>query len=351
MFPIKKMIKIAIIHDSFLHVGGAEKVLYKFIETYPKADIFIPLIHKKYKKEILKKTKGKIYTSIFNKLPLLNKISSFLKPLLIIHWETLNLKKYDLIISSSHSFSSKSVNKGKSAKHISYIHTPPKYLYREYNQMNWIKKFPFNFLLLPIIFLLRKYDYYSAQKPDLLITNSINVQKRIKKYYNRDSAVIRPLFDIAPKKINRLNFLHNKKTKKYFLFFSRLEKQKGAELVIKTCSKYNFPLVVMGTGKQERYLKSIAGKTIFFTGFVSEEQKQKIFINTKALIYASIDEDFGIVLPEVISYNIPIISYESGAIKEILNVMSSKFSILYQQHSIKSLVHAIRKFNSLNKLY
>jgi glycosyltransferase involved in cell wall biosynthesis len=327
--------KIAIVHDSFLHVGGAEKVFYKFIETYPDADVFVPLINKKYLDEINQKTNGKLNISWINKILFFNEkfftnysftaiIASLLKPLLIIYWETLNLKKYDLIISSSHSFSSKSVNKKLSAKHISYIHTPPKYLYNEYNRMNWIKKFPFAILLWPTMFLLRKYDYYSAQKPDLLIANSEVVQQRIKKYYKRNSVIIYPLFDIATHNIDKISPTSNKKNGKYFLFFSRLEKQKGAEPVIKTCTKHNIPLVVMGAGSQEKYLKKIAGKTIFFTGFVSQEQKVRIFKHTKALIYASIDEDFGMVIPEVASYGIPIIYYNSEIFKKILKTKDNK---------------------------
>ena len=236
---------------------STQKMIDDAIKQNPKADVYIPVISKKFKKQLTTKIIGETHDSVFSKLPLLHThtFSSLLKPLLIIYWETLNLEKYDIVISSSHSFSSKSVNVPKKTKHISYIHTPPKYLYDELNQMNWIKIFPFKIILWPIISLLRKYDYYSAQKADLLIANSKNVQQRIKKYYNRKSIVIYPPHNQAPKK-----FKKNKD--KYFLFFSRLEKQKGVELVVKTCSKYNIPLVVVGTGSQEKYLKKIAGKTI-----------------------------------------------------------------------------------------
>lgn len=322
--------KIAIVHDSFLHIGGAEHVLIAFIEKHPHADIYIPLLSKNFLSYI--KTKGKIYTSILSNLPLVEKYSSYLKPLVLIYWETLELSKYDLIISSSHSFSSKSVNKNKNAKHISYIHTPPKYLYAEYNEMQWIKKFPFNLLLWPLLYLLRKYDYYAAQKPDLIITNSKNVQKRIKKYYKRNSVVIYPPHKIAPES-------YKKNKGKYYLFFSRLEKQKGAELIVKTCTKHSLPLYVVGTGNQENYLKSIAGNTVKFKGFVDENEKAKIFSNTKALLYAAIDEDYGMVIPEVLSYKVPIIAYNSGAIKEFKNKNIHTFN----QYTIKSLYKKIQQ--------
>jgi len=301
--------KVAIIHDSFLHIGGAEKVLLKLVDKFPEADIYISLLDKKYTNSIV--TKGIIHTSILSKLPFIERYSSLLKPLVLLYWETLNLNKYELIISSSHSFSSKSVNKSRKAKHISYIHTPPKYLYNEYNEMNWIKKFPFKQLLFPILYLIRKHDYYSAQKPDLLVANSEVVKDRIKKYYNRNSIVINPPHNTPSSKYKKLKG-------KYFLFFSRLEKQKGAELVIRTFTYYNLPLVVIGTGSEEKFLKSIAGKTISFRGFVSNKQKEDILSKAISLIYAAKDEDYGLVIPEVISHNVPVLAYNSGAIKEHL---------------------------------
>ncbi len=324
------MKNIAIVHDSYLHIGGAEKVLSQFIAAYPKADIYIPLLKNKFYDEI--KTEGKIFTSIFSKFPFVEKYSSLLKPIIILYWETLNLKKYDLIISSSHSFSSKSVNKRKNARHVSYIHTPPKYLYGEFNEMNWIKKFPFSLLFSPILFLLRKHDFYSAQKPDLLIANSKNVQNRIKKYYRRDSIVIYPPHNNAPTHFK-------KQTGEYYLFFSRLERQKGAELVIKTCTQYKLPLVVIGTGSQEKYLKKIAGKTIIFKGFIKEKEKQTIFAHALALLCAAIDEDYGLVIPEVLSYGIPVIAYNSGAVSEILT--NQRNCIIFPEYSISSLYTAL----------
>jgi glycosyltransferase involved in cell wall biosynthesis len=324
------MKRIAIIHDSLLHIGGAEKVLFKFIRAYQNADVYISLLDFRLKNKL--KTKGEIHTSVFSSLPFVSKYASFLKPFIILYWETLNLQQYDLVISSSHSFSSKSINKAKIAKHVSYIHTPPKYLYDEFNEMNWIKSFPFNIIFWPFFYLLKRYDFYSAQKPDLLIANSKNVQSRIKKYYKRNSVVIYPPHNTAP-----ANF--KKKKGEYYLFFSRLEKQKGAELVVKTCTKYNLPLVVVGTGSQEKYLKSITGKTVKFKGFVNEADKIDIFSRAKALLYASIDEDYGMVIPEVLSYGIPVVAYDSGAVEE----MADKNIFIFKRYDSKSLYSFMQK--------
>ena len=74
--------KIVIVHDSFLHIGGAEKVLFKFIEKYPEADVFIPLINDRYFKLVKTKTEGNVNRSLLSELPFMTNISSLLKPLL-----------------------------------------------------------------------------------------------------------------------------------------------------------------------------------------------------------------------------------------------------------------------------
>jgi hypothetical protein len=39
---------------------------------------------------------------------------------------------------------------------------------------------------------LRLWDFVVAQRPDIMIANSINTQTRIKKYYHRESLVVYP---------------------------------------------------------------------------------------------------------------------------------------------------------------
>lgn len=326
------MKSIAIIHDSFLYYGGAETVLMALATQYPGADIYIPLITSSYFHSMSRK--HTVYRSIFSFFPNLRYTSSLLKPLLIIYWETLDLSRYDLVISSSHSFSSKSVNVKKPTKHVSYIHTPPKYLYKEYNQMFWIKMFPFRVIFYPLLFLLRKYDFYSAQKPDLLIANSSETQKRIATYYNRKSVVIHPPHAIPPKS-------YKKKKGLYYLFFSRLEKQKGVELVFETCERNNIPLVVVGTGSLEKKLASNSTKNIKILGFINEKQKANVFSKAKALIFAAIDEDYGLAVSEATAFNIPIIAYNSGAIKEAAK--NGRY-VLFNEHTQNSLLKAIRDF-------
>lgn len=333
---VNKKYKIAIIHDSFTHIGGAEKVLLNLIDIFPKADIFTSIIKKGYLNILKKKSKGEIYYSKLSKFKYITDNADLFKPFILIYWQTLKLNKYDLVISSSHSFSSNWVNvKGK---HISYIYTPPRYLYDEYNEMFFLKKFPFKQLLFMFFNYLRKVDYKNIKKIDLLIACSKNVQNRISKYYHRKSIVIYPPIDIY--KITKRKF-----TKKYYVFFSRLVSQKGGELAIKSFNKNGKRLLVVGKGKEENKLKNIAKSNIKFLGFQPDNNLSEIFSKCKALIYCSIDEDFGIIPLEAMARGIPVIAYKSGGLEE--TVIENKTGLFFNKYDSNSLNKTINKFENM----
>lgn len=331
---------IAIVHDSFLYFGGAERVLFILIELFPKADIYTSLIKNEFKDQILKKSDGKIYSSRLSKLPFIDKYASYLKPYFFHYfWKRLNLKQYDLVISSSHSFCAHWIKTDQ--KHISYIHTTPRFLHEEYNQMFHLKHPLIKLITKPYFDYLRKKNLEELQKINCLITNSINVKNRLKKYYDLSAEVIYPPINTEHVKKTKNNIQKNNN----YLFFSRLVKQKGIDLVVKTFNENKKPLVVVGTGSKEKKWQAMAKKNIKFLSFVSDKRMSKIYQESKALIYASIDEDFGMIPVEAMSYGLPVIAYKSGGTKE--TVINKKTGLFFSKHTQKSLNLAISKFEKM----
>src|SRR3989344_5791066 len=326
---------VAVIHDHFLHIGGAEKVLFALLNIFPTADVYTALITQTNAEIIKQKTSGKIFVSWFNKINLTETTANLFKPFINTYGESLDLTQYDLVISSSHSFSAKSVITHPNTLHISYIHPSPRYLYTEYNETRGINKGILKTLFSPFKTWLRMQDFLGAQRPDVLIANSKAVQTRIRKYDRRESKVIYPPISI-PKQVNF------KKEKKYYLCVSRLVKQKGTELAIKAANKLKFPLVIVGEGNKKNYLHSISGKTITFKGFVSETELTNIYAHAKALIYCSIDEDFGMVPVEALAHGVPVVAYNSGGVQE--TVIHGQTGILFDKFTTEALEKAIIEF-------
>lgn len=326
--------KVAVVHDHFLYFGGAERVLLTLLTVYPRADVYLAFATQDNIALLKKHTAGKITTSPFNRFLVGQRLADWFKPPLYFWWESLDLSSYDLVVSSSHSFSAKSVITGPEALHVSYIHTPPRYLYTEYNETR-VLRHPFvKIFLSPLLSWLRIRDFIGAQRPDVLVANSKTVQTRIKKYYRRESTIVYPPVDI-PKKIP-------KRSPKYFLCVSRLSKQKGIDLAIQACNKLKEPLMIVGAGSQGTYLRSIAGFTIRFKEWVPDERMQEVYSGAKALIYPSIEEDFGMVPIEAMAHGVPVVGYNSGGVRE--TVIEGKTGVLFSDRSVIGLADAIKRF-------
>lgn len=344
IFYIILKMKIALVHDQLQEFGGAERVLITFKKIFPQADVFT-LVYDPEKlgsfKNLIKKWKIKV--SWFGKIPVLNKFYSpfrFLTPLI---WQSFNFSNYDLVISSSGSWMSKGIKTKKPTIHISYIHHPPRYLYGYETAIEWQKYLPVKIYAYIVNHFLRIWDYYSSQRPDYLIANSIETQRRIKKIYRRNSVVIYPPVNIPKENVNSLK----QKPDNYFITVSRLAKAKHIDLLIKTANKMEFNLKIVGQGREEKYLRSIAGKTVDFFNHLSDDKLKKLYIKAKAFLFASVDEEFGIAPVEALGYGLPVIAYKSGGIPEYLKDGFNGF--LFNELNEHSLIEKINQLNNLTQ--
>lgn len=336
--------KVALVHDQLREFGGAERVLVSLKKIFPKADIYTTTfdldslgIHKQLIKN------WNVNVSWFGKIPILNRFYSpfrFLTPLI---WESFDFSKYDLVISSSGSWMSKGIKTNKPTIHISYIHHPPRYLYGYETAVEWQKYFFVKIYGLIVNHFLRIWDYTSSQRADYLIANSEETKKRIEKFYRRDSTVIYPPVAIPDKLANS----QTRKINNYFLTVSRLARAKHIDVLIKAANEAKFNLKIVGSGRDEERLKQIAGPTVEFLGNLSDDDLKKTYLNAKAFLFASRDEEFGIAVVEAMGYELPVIAYKSGGIPEY--VTENKNGFLYDQLDPSSLIDKIKEFEKINK--
>jgi len=336
--------RVALVHDQLRELGGAERVLVSIKKIFPKADVYTTTfdlnslgIHK----ELIKN--WKVYVSWFGKIPFLNRYYSpfrFLTPLI---WESFDFSKYDLVISSSGSWMSKGIKTDKPTIHISYIHHPPRYLYGYETAVEWKKYFLIKIYGYIINHFLRIWDFSSSQRADYLIANSEETRLRIKKFYRRDSIVIYPPVNIPSLPENFGG--QAKKTPNYYLTVSRLARAKHIDILIKAANKAKFNLKIVGAGKDEVYLKSIAGPSIEFLGNLSDEELKKTYLNAKAFLFGSRDEEFGIAPVEAMGYGLPVIAFRSGGLPEY--VINGKNGYLFDELNENSLIKKVNEFASL----
>ena len=120
--------KVALVYDYLREFGGGERVLLALHEIYPEAPVYVSFADDKFLTRHPELKKLDIRTSPMQKIPLITKLSklfSFAAPLL---YERFDLSEYDVVISFGASWS-KGVKTTKKQLHISYIFTPPRFLY------------------------------------------------------------------------------------------------------------------------------------------------------------------------------------------------------------------------------
>lgn len=178
---------------------------------------------------------------------------------------------------------------------------------------------------------MKKWDLLAAKRVDYFIADSVEVQKRIKEFYNRDSMVIYPGIDT--------DFWHPTIAKQnYFLIAGRLQAHKKNDLIIKILNDLKIPLHVVGTGRQEKYLKSIAGSNITFLGRISDEQLRDEYSGALGYISPQI-EDFGLMPLEAAACGTATISIaRGGSLETVIPGATGELFADYEPEKIKQLI-------------
>jgi len=310
---------------------GGEKVLENICRAYPNADIFTHVYNKNNISKII--TSHNIRTTFINKLPFSRYLYKYYLLLMPYALKKLDLKKYDLIISCE-SGPSKGIIKNKNSYHVCYCHTPMRYLYDMRNE--YLKKY--NFLSKKIINsffnYLKKWDYMTSQKIDLIISNSEFVSNRIKKYWNRNSIIINPT-------INLDEFSISKSKKSYYIVLSELVSYKRIDIAIEAFNKNKKELYIVGSGSLLNKFKRISKKNIRFLDNVSDMQKISYLSNAQALIFPGI-EDFGITPLESLASGTPVIAFKDGGVLDYLK--ENENAIFFNKQTSNSLNRALVKF-------
>ncbi|HLD27314.1 MAG TPA: glycosyltransferase [Patescibacteria group bacterium] len=326
--------KIALTHDHLFQIGGAEKVLFELNRIFPDSPVYT-LIHNPEKAGLFKEFD--IRTSFLQQLPFSKRNFKWYLGLMPIAWEQFDFSQYDVVISSSSAFS-KGVLTAPNTLHISYCHSPTRYLWsdahkyvEELKQPKLIKK------ILPMILnRLRTWDYTAAQRVDKFIANSEFVAKRIKKYYQREATVIYP-------PVNTEQFKLAGELGNYYAIVSRLRPYKRVDLAIKAFNQLHLPLKIIGSGEEESRLRKIAKPNIEFLGELPDEQRNRVLSRAIAFIHPQ-EEDFGIAAVEAMAAGRPVIAYKSGgALETVIERVTGRF---FEEQSWEALADAVIRFQA-----
>jgi glycosyltransferase involved in cell wall biosynthesis len=419
--------KIAIVHDILDRYGGAEKVVEGLIEAFPQADLFVsrytdnpqikPIIERFAVNSSLRDNSGRIskqsineiitqsrqvgtthnddymdstslqhsksdtfnlptlQSSFMQKLPFFKQLAKLYTPLYPLAFESFDLRSYDVVISSTAHFA-KAVITSPHQLHICYCHTPPRFLYHYPTESSNRNNLLFRPFVRVLDHLFRQYDFKIAHRPDIIIANSENTAKRIRKLYRREPRIIYPLVDVEMfrdssslrTKVKQSYDPPNKKiatvaklprndedsiiskpfkhsTSNYYIFFSRLLPYKKVDVIVTAFNQLGEKLIIIGDGSQKLYLQSIAKENIEFKGFVNKDELVSYIRNAQAFVFNTPDEDFGIVMVESLAAGTPVIAVKGGGVLEI--VQDGVNGVLYDQPTLEGVIAGVQRFKEI----
>ncbi len=314
--------RVALVHPWFVHRGGGERVAECMASLVPEAELFT-LVHRADAWPASLHGR-KVTRSILQFIPGASRLASYLVPLYPLATRSLNLRDFDIVLSSDYSLV-KNVRKKSRAVHLCYCHSPMRVLYDGYVSyqygMNPVMRRIFR-AAAPYI---RRFDRKGVAIVDDFMTNSYYVAERIRRLYGRESTVIYPPIDMSRARRNT--------PEDHYLCAGRLVDYKRTEMMILVCERLGRKLRIAGTGPEMKKLREIAGPYTTFLGELSDEALWDEYSRCRALLFAA-DEDFGLIPLEVQACGRPVIAFGFGGSLE--TVRSDNPPTRYAPHTSRS---------------
>jgi glycosyltransferase involved in cell wall biosynthesis len=284
-----------------------------------------------------------VVTSFLQRMPLKSSRYRHYLPLFPLAAESLSLPDCDLVLSSSHCVA-KGVRVPAGALHVSYLHTPMRYVWDLYDQyFGPGRGGPARYLMPFLRGYLQGWDVRTSSRVHHFLANSRHVAKRIERHYRRTATVIHPPVDSA-------RFAPTAQVEDYYLVLSALVPYKRVELAVLACSRLGRRLKVVGTGPELKALQALAGPSVEFLGWQPDEALPGLYARARALIFPG-EEDFGITPCESMASGRPVLAYARGGALETVVPQGdpqgrAATGAFFDEQSVPALVAALEELET-----
>jgi glycosyltransferase involved in cell wall biosynthesis len=310
---------------------GGEKVLLSLAALFPEAPIFT-LLH--VRGSVAPELEARdIRTSFLQRFPGIARGYRHYLPLFPLAAEALDLRGFDLVVSSSHC-AAKGVRPDTGAVHLCYCHTPMRYVWDRYDDyFGPGRAGRLARSVLPVAAAgLRAWDTASASRVHRFAANSAYVAGRIRSYYGRDAEVIPPPVDTA-------FFTPGERGPgRYDLVVSALAPYKRVDLALEAYRGTDWPLRVVGSGPEEDRLRAAAPPNVRFLGRVSDVELRDLYRGCRALLMPGV-EDFGIAPLEAMACGRPAVVLGEGGGAE--TVEDGRTGVVFREPTVRALREAV----------
>ena len=327
--------RVAIVHDFLMQMGGAEKVVEVLHAMYPDAPVYTSAYDPEVMPDIYRT--WDIRTSFLQRLPYKRKTHRFALPLYPMAFEAFNLSGYDLVLSSSSCFA-KGIITPPHTTHVCYTHAPMRFAWSTENYLE-NENLPglFRPPLALITHYLRTWDAIASTRVDQYVANSSVVARRIKKFYRAESEIVFP-----PVETGRFQIADA--VDDYYIMVSRAVPYKRLDLAVAAFTRLKKPLKIVGAGRQMEELKAQAGPNVQFLGRVGDKDLPGLMARAKAYIMPG-EEDFGIAPVEANACGRPVVAYSVGGALD--TQLDGVTGVLFNEQTVDGLCDAVCRLEDL----
>lgn len=328
--------RVALIHDWLVTLGGAERALLEMLRVVPEAELFT-ICDFLSEQDRAQFGNRPIHTSFIQKWPLARTRYRDYLPLMPMAIEKLDVSRFDLVISSSTAVA-KGVLVGPDQLHIAYVNSPMRYawdLSHQYLNSPRFRRFPMHWTAHMLLHYLRLWDVRTSLGVDVFIANSQFIARRILKVYRRESRVIYPPVDVHGYQVQP-------KKEGFYLTVARAVPYKRLDLICEAFARTpDRTLFVISDGPELARLRKTATRNVNLLGHQPSDVVKQYMQNARGFVFAA-EEDFGIAPVEAQACGTPVIAYGRGGTAE--TVRHGTTGILYDDQSPEALLKGLDEF-------
>jgi glycosyltransferase involved in cell wall biosynthesis len=327
-------VRVALVHDFLLDMRGAERVFLAMCELWPEADVFTAVYDEQG-------TEGRfahreVRTTFLQRLHPTDRTFRALLPLYPYAIESLDLRGYDLVVSSSSAWAH-GVVVDDGTVHVCYCYNPFRYAWNA-RDATLARRNPLMRGTLGFVFSRwRRWDRIAAQSVDRYIAISDTTRRRIERYWGRQASVVHPPVDTSRFRPGARSDVGD-----YYLVLAELMSHKRIDVAVRAFNSLGRPLVVVGDGPELRRLERMAGPTVSFEGRVSDARVEELVPRCRALVVTA-TEEFGLAAVEAQAAGRPVIALADGGVRE--TVQPGRTGAFYDRPDPAALATAVVQFD------
>jgi len=334
--------RVALVHDWLTGRRGGELVLAQLVRLFPDSEIFT-LLH--VPGSVGPDVESRpIHTSPLQAIPGVAHRYRTLLPLMPAAMRFLDLRGFDLVISSSHCVA-KGAHVPRGVPHLAYVHSPMRYMWDQFDAYFGPGRasLPVRWAAAASRPALQAWDRKTAADPDALVANSHHVARRIARFWGREADVIHPPVDLARFGLPAPAAGGGE----YFLWLGALAPYKRVDVAVEAFRRTGQALWIAGDGQDGRLLRDGLPPNVRWLRKVQDADVPGLYRGARALVFPG-EEDFGIAPLEALASGRPVIALGRGG---ALETLTPETGLLFDDPTPESLTHALGRFEAFERTF